>query len=189
MSGSGGWTAIGALVLCGIAMGLLFDICRTLASRFQVPRWLLPPLDIVYWMASTLGVFWVLLRYNQGEVRMYVFLGLGIGVTGYFALMSHGVIKAANALISFLIRSAGWLKRLLRVVLVIPGSALVHGLARLLDILFVVIAALLLWMLRLLMRPFRPLGRRIRRRIAPVRRKAAAALDAARRWMRKWKAR
>jgi spore cortex biosynthesis protein YabQ len=189
VSGSNEWAAIGSMVLCGIAMGILFDLYRTIASRFHVPRWLLPALDIVYWMASALGVFRVLLHFNQGEVRLYVFLGLGIGVTGYFGLMSHWVIKAANLLISLLIRSAGWLKRLLAAVLLVPVTALIHFLARLLDILFVVTAALLLWVLRLVLYPFRPLGRYIWNRLLPVRKKLAAGTDAARKWAQRWKER
>ena len=189
MSGTGGWSALGAMVLCGIAMGMLFDFYRTSASRFQVPRWLLPALDIVYWMASALGVFWVLLALNHGEVRMYVFLGLGIGLTGYFGLMSHGVVKAANALISLLIRSAGWLKRLVRAIVVRPISLLVSGLARLLDIVFVVTAALVLWLARLALKPFRPLCRLLGRRLAPVQKKVAAGLGAVRQWVQKWKSR
>ena len=177
------------MVLCGLAMGALFDFYRVTASRFRVPRWLLPALDIVYWMAATLGVFWVLLLYNQGEVRLYVFLGLAIGVTGYFGLFSTWVIKSVNLLISLLTRTAEWTQRLLRAVLLLPGAALVRFLAKLLDILFVVIAALLLWVLRLLLFPFRPLVRYVWERLLPVRKKAAEQMEAVRGWVRKWKER
>ncbi len=180
--------AIGSMVLCGLLIGLAFDLYRVVSFRFRVPRWLLPALDIVYWTAATLGVFWILLLYNQGEVRLYVFLGLGIGVTGYFGLFSPWVIKAANLLLSLLIVLTSWMQRIFRVIFLLPGAAFVRLLAKLLDILFVLIAALLLWIGRLLLIPLRPLGRYAWDLLLPVRNQAAAWAEAGKRRVRKWKA-
>jgi spore cortex biosynthesis protein YabQ len=182
------WTTIGWMILCGFAMGLAFDLYRVVSNRFRIPRWLFPALDIVFWAAATLGVFKVLLGHNNGEVRLYVFLGLGIGVTGYFGLFSTWIARTFARILDLVVRLASWFWKMLRMLAAAPVMALVRGLAKLLDILFVVLAALLLWMGRLLLIPLRPVGRYAWRWLLPVRRKARSWMEAAARLRGKLKA-
>lgn len=179
MNAASQWTAIGWMILCGFAMSLTFDLYRVISNRFRIPRWLLPALDIVFWAAATLGVYKVLLGNNNGEVRLYVFLGLGIGVTGYFGLFSTWVTRAFARLLDLGVRLASWIWKMLRLLVAAPVMALVRGLAKLLDILFVVTAALLLWTGRLMLIPLRPVGRYAWDRLLPVRRKVRAWMETA----------
>ena len=173
---------IATMMLCGLAMGLAFDVYRVASHRFHVARWILPALDAAYWAAATLGVFAVLLTSNQGEVRMYVFLGLGIGVTGYFGLFSPWVVRIAGKLIDALKTLALFAWKLVRILLVVPVFWVVRLLAKLLDILFIVTAAALLWTGKLLLGPFGALGRRLWAALLPVRRRFAPAVNAYRRF-------
>ncbi|MCC3377467.1 spore cortex biosynthesis protein YabQ [Cohnella sp. REN36] len=163
------WATIGAMVLCGLGMGVLFDVYRVASRRLRVSRWLLPALDLLYWVAATIVVFRVLLTSNYGEVRLYVFLGLGIGITGYFGLFSPLVIKLTSWTISFLGKLAHFFWRAFRTLLLNPLRWIVRTLARLLDILFIVTAAILLWTFRLLLKPLAPPGRWLWARLLPVR--------------------
>ncbi|RIE01364.1 hypothetical protein D3H35_23625 [Cohnella faecalis] len=67
MNAAAQWMTIGSMVLCGLSMGTVFDVYRVAARRFHIARWMLPPLDLIYWAAATLCVFAVLLRYNHGK--------------------------------------------------------------------------------------------------------------------------
>ncbi|WP_276357737.1 spore cortex biosynthesis protein YabQ [Cohnella caldifontis] len=188
MNAAAQWSTIGWMVACGLAMGLVFDLYRVVSHKFRIPRWLLPALDLIYWAAATVVVFRVLLGHNHGEVRLYVFLGLGIGVTGYFGLFSPRVLKIFARLLDAGARLAAWIWKTFRIVIVAPVMMLVRLLAKLLDILFLVTAAILLWTGRLLLIPLRPVGRYMWEKLLPARKKARSWLDAAKRWRDKLKA-
>ncbi|TJY38558.1 spore cortex biosynthesis protein YabQ [Cohnella pontilimi] len=188
MNAASQWTTIGWMIVCGVAMGTVFDFYRVAARRFRIPRWLLPVLDLAFWSAATIGVFSVLLDSNHGEVRMYVFLGLGIGVTGYFGLISGWMVKLAAWIYNTGTRIILLLAKGVRVLLIVPLLWVVRLLAKLLDILFVITAALLLWTFRLLLKPLKRPGRWAWGRMLPVRRKAREIWEAAVRFKNKLKA-
>lgn len=162
---------IASMMLCGLIMGMAFDVYRVASHRYQVARWLLPALDLAFWAAATLTVFGILLRNNEGEVRMYVFLGLGIGVTGYFGLFSQWIVKLAGKLIDAINSMFRFLWKLVNALIWTPFLWIVRLLAKLLDIAFVVTAALLLWVFRLVFKPIAVLANWIWPKTLPIRRK------------------
>jgi spore cortex biosynthesis protein YabQ len=181
------WATIGWMISCGMVMGTVFDFYRVASHRFRIPRWLLPALDIAFWAAATLGVFSVLLDNNHGEVRMYVFLGLGIGVTGYFGMFSSRIVRVASWLFNLITRSASAFWKMFRFVIVLPFFSIVRLLAKLLDIAFVIVAAILLWTGSLMLIPLRPIGRYLWSRLFPVRRQVRAWAESLRRLGKKLK--
>ena len=172
MSAASQWATIGWMVLCGVCMGTAFDLYRVSFRRFGLPRWLLPALDIAFWAASTLVVFQILRNHNHGEVRLYVFLGLGIGATGYFGIASTWVVKTVGWLLDMFLGIAAWIWKTFRTVVVAPILFLVRLLAKLLDVVFVVTTALLLWIAKLLLIPLRPVGRYLWAKLLPLRKLA-----------------
>lgn len=93
------WYTMAMMLLSGIGMGALFDGYRVVSNELRFPKWWLPFLDMMYWMATSVIVFRVLYASNNGEVRAYVFLGLLIGVTSYYWLISKLVIRVVKGLI------------------------------------------------------------------------------------------
>jgi spore cortex biosynthesis protein YabQ len=96
----------------GAGMGAIFDAYRVLSGQLRVPRWMIPLLDIVYWILSTLLVFRGLYASNHGQVRLYVFFGLLAGGWLYFHFFSRMVIRVVlwairvvKMLIRFIIRT------------------------------------------------------------------------------------
>jgi spore cortex biosynthesis protein YabQ len=162
-------------------MGLLLDLYRVAAARFRTMRRLLPGLDVLFWIVSALLVFRVLLAVNHGQLRVFVFLGLGIGMTGYFATLSPTVIRLA----SLLFASARWIVRALRrtVTLLVlrPAGWIVRALARLLDVAFLLVLALVAGLARLVLWPLKPLFRRLGRAVSPALRRLAARFAPVRR--------
>ncbi|RKN65783.1 spore cortex biosynthesis protein YabQ [Paenibacillus ginsengarvi] len=117
----------------GAFMGALFDVYRVLSGQLRPPRWLVPLLDIGYWVVATLFVFRSLLYSNDGQVRMYVFLALLLGVWLYFKLFSwltvrlvEWCIRFVKALIRFFLKTIeviviGPIRFLYRVLIVLIG--------------------------------------------------------------------
>jgi len=98
-----------------------------------------------------------------------VFLGIGIGITGYFGLFSSPLIKAISFLFRVVQNTLRFLWRAVLVIFIRPVQFAVRMIARVLDIAFIIVAALLLWLGRLALKPLAPLGRWIWRLLLPVR--------------------
>src|SRR5690606_33212660 len=85
-------------ILSGGIVGFLFVAYRVLRSAFR-PRQLATALtDLLYWIVVTPIVFAMLLAGNWGELRLYVLIGLGIGLLLYFQALSSLVIWALAGL-------------------------------------------------------------------------------------------
>lgn len=109
-----------AMMGCGAALGLFYDAYRVVSGEFRFPRWLTPPLDLIYWLIGTLAVFRVLYVSNGGEVRIYVFLALMIGVCFYFGLLSGAFVRVIRWTIRLVKRLVALLLRILDLLLVRP---------------------------------------------------------------------
>jgi spore cortex biosynthesis protein YabQ len=98
------------MVASGAGLGAVFDVYRVLAGYFRLPRWVYALLDLVYWLLATILVFAVLFHSNEGQVRLFVFLGICIGVWFYLRYFSASVMK----LIRWIIRCVEWTIRLVQ---------------------------------------------------------------------------
>lgn len=75
--------AVGALILMGALIGLLFDVYRITRGMVR-PKGALTALgDMAFWFISAGLTFWFLLLINRGEVRFYIFLALLAGFILY----------------------------------------------------------------------------------------------------------
>ncbi|MCM3342281.1 spore cortex biosynthesis protein YabQ [Paenibacillus sp. MER TA 81-3] len=105
------WMTVLLMMMSGLALGLVYDSYRVVAGQFKFPRWTLPFLDVLYWLAATLFVFQMLVKGNQGELRFYVFLGLACGAWLYAVVLSKmtvavvmWLVKAIKAIVRFVLR-------------------------------------------------------------------------------------
>ncbi len=168
-----------AMLLSGIGMGVVFDGYRVVSDELRINRWWIPVFDLLYWIAATIVVFHVLSANNEGEVRLYVFIGLLCGIGLYYWVFSkivvklvHIAIETVRALIRFSIRAFR--------LLVVQPLMLVF---RLLKVIFAFFIALTLFLSKIvvqLVRPFwlllrwmlrpllRPLGRRMAKLFGPL---------------------
>ena len=87
---------LGAMVLSGNVLGVVFDAYRVVSREVRLHRFVLSLLDLLYWLAAAVLVFRVLYETNLGEVRLFVFLGLLFGISMYFAFFSRWTILAVR---------------------------------------------------------------------------------------------
>lgn len=151
---------LSAMAGSGAFMGALFDVYRVLSGRLRPPRWLVPLLDIAYWFAATLFVFRTLLYSNNGQVRLYVFLGLLLGVWLYFRIASRWTIKLVLLVIRIIQALVRFVRRLTELLLIKP----IVLLYRLVIIVFGFLWALSIFLGKIVLQllyPFLLLGRAI----------------------------
>lgn len=155
------------MMLSGLGMGVVFDSYRVVSNELRFPRWWLPLLDIIYWMAAAVVVFRVLYASNNGEVRAYVFLGLAVGVIVYYWLLSKPIVVLVKWLILAIGTLITFILRLFDIIIVKPilllykivkvilgfGTALTIFLLKIVVQLVRPLWLLLFWLLRPITRP------------------------------------
>lgn len=80
-------------ILTGIIIGLIFDIFRILRRSFKTTDILTYIQDIIFWIITGAIVIYTIFKFNNGEIRSYVFLGVALGLTIYLLLFSKVFIK------------------------------------------------------------------------------------------------
>ncbi len=91
--------AFSVTVLTGFLLGVFFDIYRVMQGVIR-PRKIITHLgDLLFWIISTGFIFLLLLFGNWGDFRLYVFLGIGLGVLIYLRWFSRLTIKLLLAII------------------------------------------------------------------------------------------
>ncbi|MBU7007804.1 spore cortex biosynthesis protein YabQ [Phosphitispora fastidiosa] len=88
-------------LLMGLTIGILFDF-------YNVTKGIIRPRkagtylgDLLFWVITTIVVFFMLLIGNWGELRFYVIIGILAGVVCYIKFLSPMVIKILLYIICF----------------------------------------------------------------------------------------
>lgn len=79
-------------VLNGFIIGLLFDFFRILRKSFKTADILTYCQDILFWILTGLLTLYFIFVFNNGEIRIYIFLGILIGIILYMLLLSKYII-------------------------------------------------------------------------------------------------
>lgn len=114
------FVTLGMMFVGGLALGVLYDMYRVLSDRLKVPNWVLAILDILYWLVGTVLVFRMLYASNQGQVRVFIFIGLVAGIIGYFALLSRMVLRFIGFIIKVVQAAIRIGKRMIDIFIVLP---------------------------------------------------------------------
>lgn len=100
MSAESDFYILSSLIAIGLVMGIFFDIYHVIKSFCRARRRLNIITDFFLWMTITLFVAFGLIFINWGEVRLYVFLAIGLGLLSYYLFLSSSCRKV----IVFLVR-------------------------------------------------------------------------------------
>lgn len=88
--------------ITGIAIGILFDIFRILRKSFKTADIITYLQDILFWILAGLIILFAIFRFNNGEIRSYLFVGIAIGILLYMLTMSKFIVKYCVKLIQWL---------------------------------------------------------------------------------------
>lgn len=95
-------------ILTGALVGFVYDIYAGCSHVLRLGKTGLMLGDLIYWLAVIPLVYALLLRYNQGEVRFFVLLGLGLGAGLYFFLFRKRVRLIIVRMLELIIRIVRW---------------------------------------------------------------------------------
>lgn len=166
-------------------MGAVYDMYGVVAARLRFRRLRYAFFDLLYWLLCIPIVFRILYLNNSGELRTYVFLGIGIGVCLHLLLFSSFVKSVTRIVIRILEWCWSALRWTVRIFLVRPVQWLYKLLVFVAGIGFKVATVIGRLVLKCLY-PFAGLYRAIAVRLAqPLRRLAGRTIVPVRNWARR----
>lgn len=80
-------------VAIGMIIGVIFDFYRIIRNFIRPKKFVTNIGDILFWVFITAVVFVLLVYGNWVELRLYVFIGLALGVRVYLRLFSKLLIR------------------------------------------------------------------------------------------------
>ena len=89
--------------LTGVAIGILFDFFRILRRSIKTSNLVTYIQDILFWILTGIIVLNSIWYFNNGELRIFVFLGLIIGLLIYMTTLSSIIVKIFTKLLVILI--------------------------------------------------------------------------------------
>ena len=89
-------------ILNGFLIGLLFDIFRILRKSFKTTDFITYLEDICFWVITGSIILYSIFKFNNGELRGYIFVGILCGVLAYMLIFSKIFIKVNLFIINFI---------------------------------------------------------------------------------------
>lgn len=80
-------------IVNGILIGLLFDFFRIARKVFQTNDTITYIEDILFWILTGVIVLYSIFVFNNGELRLFMFLGILLGAFAYMLTLSSYIIK------------------------------------------------------------------------------------------------
>lgn len=89
--------------LTGLGIGLLFDCFRIQRKVLRTCDIITYIQDILFWIFSGILIIFVIMKYTNGEIRIYMILGMLIGIILYFLIFSKYIMKIFVTILGFLL--------------------------------------------------------------------------------------
>ena len=89
-------------IINGIIIGLVFDFFRILRKSFKTKDIITYIEDILFWIITGLILLYSIFTFNNGEIRLFMFLGAILGCIFYMLIFSKFIIKINTKIITFL---------------------------------------------------------------------------------------
>ena len=86
----------------GIIIGILFDIFRILRKTIKTNDIFTYVEDIIFWILTGATILYSAFVFNNGEIRLFMFLAIILGCFIYMVLLSSKVIKINVIIINFI---------------------------------------------------------------------------------------
>lgn len=89
--------------LTGVVIGFLFDFFRILRRSIKTSNIVTYIQDILFWILTGIIILYSIWYFNNGEIRIYVFLGIIIGILIYTTTLSSIIVKVFTKILVFFI--------------------------------------------------------------------------------------
>lgn len=91
-------------IATGMVLSIVFDIFRILRRSFKTSDLITNIEDVIFGIITGIIVLLSVFLFNNGELRLYIFIGLILGIVIYILFISKYFIKLNVAIINFVKR-------------------------------------------------------------------------------------
>lgn len=96
-------------LLAGASFGLLFDLYRLLRGWLRPGTIATVSMDLFFWVVATPVLAVYILMANWGELRLYVLIGVLLGLAFYYLIFSRLVISLLTGICTIIARITSWI--------------------------------------------------------------------------------
>lgn len=153
------FTTMAVMVLSGIYLGIAQDTFRRLSIHWKGKKLTSYVLEISFWLLQTLIIFYCLFLVNAGELRLYIFLAGLLGFSCYQALLKSLYKELLERVLTVVQAIFRFIERLITVLIFLPLKWLFLVCSSIVIALFAVVVKLLGFCLKVILFPFRLIGR------------------------------
>ena len=89
-------------IITGMVLGIIFDIFRILRKSFKTSDIITNIEDIIFGITTGIILLMSIFLFNNGELRLFVFIGIIFGIIIYMLIISKYFIKLNVAIINFI---------------------------------------------------------------------------------------
>ena len=86
----------------GLLIGLLFDFFRILRKAIKTADFITYIEDALFWILTGFIILYSIFTYNNGEIRLFMFLAMIIGILLYWVLISKFILSISLNIINFI---------------------------------------------------------------------------------------
>ena len=97
----------------GVVIALVFDTLRAAGRVAFSGIFFFVLKDIIFWIITTFLVFFICLKYNDGEMRFFMFVAVTLGALVYFKTVSTFVVKLLCLIIQYIKKSILFILKLI----------------------------------------------------------------------------
>ncbi|MCQ2011243.1 spore cortex biosynthesis protein YabQ [Sporolactobacillus sp. STSJ-5] len=107
-----------------LAMGIWFGASFSVYQHFVHPkkgrRWILLISDPLFWIVQAVLLFSLLLPVNEGQLRLYYFLGIALGFAFYKALLEKPFMRLFGKIVAVTVRTGRFTAKTVYQLLIYP---------------------------------------------------------------------
>lgn len=89
-------------IITGLLIGILFDIFRILRKSFKTSDFITYVQDMLFWTLAGFLIIFSIYKFNSGEIRIFIFVGLLLGIIFYLLTISKYFITINVKIITFI---------------------------------------------------------------------------------------
>ena len=89
-------------ILTGIVLGIIFDVFRIARRTIKTSDFITNLEDVLFGLMAGVIILITIFKFNNGELRLYIFIGLGIGIILNMLFISKYFIKIDVCIINFI---------------------------------------------------------------------------------------
>ena len=84
----------------GLLIGLLFDFFRILRKAIKTADFITYIEDVLFWILTGLIILYSIFTYNNGEIRLFMFLAIILGILIYLIFISKIILSISLNIIN-----------------------------------------------------------------------------------------